>query len=220
MYNTNIRTNLIIAVALGVMVLTLNVYSLVCSNGSGQGYEGVGKSAIGISSPIETYVIQGAGYFLNAGSAVYQLLTMVELQESQGLDINAMEKVSDSAIANIDKAIETYELLIKTAEATPYNDEIQAELKSFDYEAFAKVYSLNGAVFVEVAMFLKKGDITGLYKRTYTRLKEIAGLLQTIKYDVSRDQLPLIDSFRRLNNAFAETSLFGSYTAQVFTALN
>jgi hypothetical protein len=220
MNNTNIRTNLIIAVALGVMVLTLNVYPYIACNGSGRGYEGVGNSAIARENPIEGYVIQGASYFLNAGSAVYQLLTMVELQESQDLDINAMEKVSDNAIANIEKAIEAYELLIKTAEAAPYNDEVQVKLKSFDYDAFAKAYGLNGTAFFEVAIFLRKGDITGLYKRTYTRLKEIAGLLKTIKYDVSRGQLPLIDSFRRLNNAFAETSLFGSYTAQVFTAIN
>lgn len=211
---------LIIAIVLGVITLTMNAYSLVCSNGSGQGYEGTGNGLIGISSPIEGYVIQGAGYFLNAGTSIYQLLTMVELQDCQGLDISALEKVNDSASADIKKAIETYELLIKTAEATPYNEEIQVKLKSFDYEAFAKANGLNKASLAEVAMFLKRGDITGLYKRTYTRLKTIAGLLQTIKYNVSRGQLPLIDSFRRLNNAFSETSLLGSYTAQVFAAIN
>lgn len=68
-------------------------------------------------------------------------------------------------------------------------------------------------------MFLRRGDITSIYKRTYTRFKIIAGLLQTIKYDVSRGRVPVIDSFRRLNDAFAETSLLGSYTAQVFSAI-
>jgi len=210
---------LIIAIVIGVIALTVNVYPYIACNGSGIGYDGVGKSAIVISSPIEGYVIQGAGYFLNTGSAVYQLLTMVELQDSQGLDINALEKVADNAIVNIEKAAETYELLIKAAEATPYNDEVQAKLKSFDYEAFAKEYGLTGTEFFEAAMFLRRGDITGLYKRTHTRLKEIAGLLHSIIYDISNRQMPLIDSFRRLNNAFAETSLLGSYTAQVFSAI-
>lgn len=213
------RVNLIISILAGMIALTMNAYPYVYSNGSGQGYEGVGKSAIGISSPIEAYVIQGAGYFLNAGSAVYQILAIVELQDSQGLDLIALDKATGSAIANIVKAIETYDVLIKTAEATPYNDDIQAKLKSFDYEAFAKAYGLNGTSFAEAAMFLGRGDITGLYKRTHTRLKEIAGLLQSIKYDVSRGRVPVIDSFRRLNDAFAETSLLGSYTAQVFSAI-
>ncbi|MDQ1349872.1 MAG: hypothetical protein QG657_173 [Acidobacteriota bacterium] len=197
----------------------MNVYSYIMSNGSGKGYEDVGKSAIGISSSIEAYVIQGAGYYLKAGSSIYQLLAMVELKDSQGLDLIALDKATDSAVANIEKAIETYEALIKTAEATPYNDEVQAKLKSFNYEAFAKAYGLNGVSFAEAAMFLRRGDITGIYKRTYTRLKVIASLLQTIKYDVSRCRVPLIDSFWRLNDAFAETSLLGSYTAQVFSAI-
>lgn len=126
MYKTNMRVKLIISIAIGMIGLTMNAYSLVYLNGSGQGYEGVGKSALGTSSPIEAYVIQGAGYFLNTGSAVYQMLAQVELQDSQGPDINALEKVADDAIANIEKAIETYEVLIKTAEATPYNDETRS----------------------------------------------------------------------------------------------
>lgn len=219
MYKTNMPAKLIISIVLGVMVLTMNIYSYVAWNGSGQGYEGVGKSAIGISSPIEAYVIQGAGYFLNAGSSIYQLLAMVELQDSQGMDINALEKVADSAIANIEKTVETYELLIKTAEATPYNDDVQVKLKGFDYEAFAKADGLNGVSFAEAAMFLRKGDIKGIYKRTYTRLKIITGLLYSIKNDIANRQIPLLDSFRRLNDAFAETSLLGSYTAQVFSAI-
>ncbi|MCX6583484.1 MAG: hypothetical protein NT166_25195 [Candidatus Aminicenantes bacterium] len=55
MNKTNIPAKLIIAIVLGGIALTTNIYSLVCSNGSGQGYEGVGKSAIGASSPIEAY---------------------------------------------------------------------------------------------------------------------------------------------------------------------
>ena len=213
------KAKLIIAILAGMIVLTMNAYPYVYSNGSGRGYEGVGNSAIAIENPIETYVIQGAGYFLNTGTAVYQMLAMVEMQDSQGLDLIALDKATDSAITNIGKAIETYELLIKTAEATPYNDEVQAKLKSFNYEAFAKEYSLNGASFADATMFLRRGDITGLYKSTHTRLKEIAGLLHSLKNDLSNRQIPLIDSFRRLNDAFAETSLLGSYTAQVFSAI-
>lgn len=206
-------------IAIAMVMFTVNDYSFVASNGSGIGYEGVGKSNIGITSPIETYVTQGAGYYLQSGSDIQRLLVMVELQGNQPIDFNAIDKVSGSAIANIGKAIETYGLLIRTAESTPYNESIQAKLKCFDYDTFAQEHCLTVSVFTEVAGFLKNGDITGIYKRTYARLKEIAGLLQTVKNDSSRQQLSIIPVFRHLNDIFAETSLFGSYTAQVFSAI-
>lgn len=215
----NVCFKVILFIVSAMIIFTMNGYSFVVSNGSGIGYEGVGISNIGINSPIEIYVIQGAGYFLQSGSDIQRLLVMVELQDSRPMDFNTFDKVIACASANIGKAIETYGLLIRSAESTPYNEMIQSKLKCFDYDSFAQGLGLNKTVFTEVAGFLRNGDITGIYKRTYARLKEIASLLQTVKNDSSRQQLSIIPVFRRLNDILAETSLFGSYTAQVFSAI-
>jgi len=66
---------------------------------------------------------------------------------------------------------------------------------------------------------LKKGDITGIFQETYTDFSEILVLLNIIKSSISFGKLPEITVFRRLNEKMAETSLFGSYVARVFSEL-
>jgi hypothetical protein len=112
-----------------------------------------------------------------------------------------------------------FEELIRVAEATPYNLEVMYKLMDFDYDSFMKEYNLNPYVFNIVKEYLIKGDITGTYKYTNEKLKEIAFLIQKIQAEINAYRLPEISICWRLNEICAETTLFGSYIARIFKTI-
>ena len=195
-------------------------YSRINCNGAGGGYgDGDGSDDGSICSyggTIEFYIVQGAGYFLKANSDIQILLRHVELQELEGIDYQEMQRMVNSALENMNNAKQTYEILILTALKTPYNQSVIDILKDFDYESFMKENGLNGVIYEKMRGFLQKGDITGVFKYTYSRCLEIIYLLDAINLAVSRYYLPGLSIFWRLNESTADVSLFGSYVARVF----
>jgi hypothetical protein len=202
----------------------MNVYSAIFLNGSGKGGydvggDGGGKSGENSNNSIEDYIIQGSGYYLSANSYVQKLLELVELKDIQDLDFDELEIVVDNAISRMTAAEMTYEVLISVAEVTPYNETTQLKLKEFGFDSFMIENKLIESVFDTVKVYLKIGDITGCYRWTHSKFKDIKERLQAIKSEISQDRLPEISTFRRLDDTICETSLFGSYIASVFSEI-
>jgi len=214
------RKHLFLMVLTGIctlIIIGMNAYPFICCNGAGGGYEGGGGlSIIGDSDTIEDYIVKGAGYFLKADSDIQILLSMVELQDLNGIDYREMQTVVNIALENMNNARQTYEALIQKAGITPYNQSVIAILKNFDYETFRKENGLNSVIFYKVRSFLQMGDITGVFKYTHSRYLEIIELLVIIKQSVSSYRLPELAIFWRLNENTAYISFFGSYVARVF----
>ncbi len=220
------KKNLFLTLFIGVLTLliNMNVYSAIWSNGSGRGgYGGGGDSGGRIACPannlIEDYIIQASGYYLSANSYVQKLLELVELKDIQDLDFNELEILLDNAISRMTAAEMTYEMLISVAEVTPYNETTQVKLKAFDYDFFMIENKLIESVFDTLKGYLKEGNITGCYRWSHSKFKDIKGMLISIKSEISQDRLPEISLFRSLDNIICETSLFGSYLASVFSAI-
>jgi hypothetical protein len=218
--------HLVSMVLIGICTLLLigmNAYPFINHNGAGGGYgdgdENDEGSICSYSGAIEFYIVQGAGYFLEANMDIQSLLRQVELQNLQGIDYQEMQSVVNSALENMNNAKQSYELLVQTALRTPYNQSVIEILKDFDYESFMKEYSLNGVIFEKVRGFLQKGDITGVFKYTHSRCLEIIYYLNAINISVSRYRLPGLSICWRLNEITADVSLFGSYVARVFAGI-
>ncbi len=209
----------VLLIGIFIVLFQMNVYSYINNNGAGKGYDGDGKDAAVMNITIETYIRQGAVYFLDANSEIQTLLKWVELQDIQGVDMEQLTLVLDSAAVNMKNAVATYEQLIREAEITPYNQSVQAALKSFNYDSFMLENQLNQTLFQQVKEFLKKGDITGVLKRTHSGFTGILEMLHSLKQGISGGTLPDASVFRRLNETCAEVSLFGSYAADVFSAI-
>lgn len=205
-----------------IFIATLLVregYSFIKFNGAGGGYEEGGSiQEIGPQS-IESYIIAGAAYYLGANSNIQSLLKMVELQTTVRIDYNTMQRKAECALLNMEKARETYEMLIQKAENTPYNPYVLDRLKSFDYDAFRQEYGLNSEWFEIVRQKLQPGDITGLFKSTYSDFKHIIVMLNEIYDSVSRDKLPALSLFWKLNETMTKSSTVGSYVARVFAEI-
>ena len=204
--------------------LCMNGYSYVASNGAGSGYggpvEGSGGSSIcSQNNEIEYFIMLGAGHYLDAKSDIQQLLKAVEWQDLQGVNYFEMKLVVEKALFHMKNAKYIYDILIRTAEITPYNDAVQALLKDFDYDAYMLANGLNKSLFDVVRQYLQAGDITGIFKRTYTNYTKIIQLLEAVKKDFYSNQMPGLSIFWQLNETLDSNSTFGSYVARVFAAI-
>jgi hypothetical protein len=201
------------------IVVNFNLYPFINCNGAGGGYEGGEDSGEGRTNSIsiEDLIVEGGGYYLKANSAMQTLLQMVEWQDFQGMDYNELQHVLDKAISNMHSAIFAYQRLILKAEVTPYNEDVLQKLSEFDYQSFMEENRLNPYIFGEVEEYLKYGNITGIFQRTYFNFFDIANRLYVIDAGISQNSLPDIKIFRELNETAAELSIFGSYTARVFS---
>ncbi|MCX6579804.1 MAG: hypothetical protein NT166_06430 [Candidatus Aminicenantes bacterium] len=217
----NIKKYVLFIVYIGLLILLMdvNAYSYIKSNGAGRGYEGSGDSVESINVSIEPLIIQGAGYYFAASSNIATLLKLVELRDVQGLDFNVLNNEIDNAIGNMKNAIQTYENLVKEAEVTPYNETVQTKLKNFKYEAYMISNGLNKDVFDEVKNFLSIGDITGSLKKTHKDFKIIFELLLTIKSESSLTRVADLSIFWRLKEKCSESDLFGGYVSRIFSAI-
>ena len=144
----------------------------------------------------------------------------MELQDLQDINYACLQDIINSAVVNIEKAVETYSNLIKKAEVTPYDETVINKLMVFDYKGFSEENGLNSIIFAECEEFLKTGDITGLFREVHADLKDIAGVLEEIKEEISKNSVPKIPGLWKLNEKFAYTSIFGSYVARVFNEIN
>jgi hypothetical protein len=201
------------------LLVDMNMYALVNCNGAGQGYEGPGRSLTSENSTIDGYLIEGAGLYFAAKLDIEAFLRSIELQDSQGLDYKGLNIVLDRAIANLKTAIAAYETLIREAEITPYNENVQAKLKTFDYSAFMSFYRLNPFVFEDAAICLKKGDITCIFKKNHARFVHILESLRAISGQTVLNNLPGLPLIWQLNETCSEASMFGSYVARIFAAI-
>ena len=173
-----------------LVVLNLNVFGYIYHNGSSAGYNNDGGNPERGVATIEGYVIDGADFYFSAYWDIILMLKMYESQDRNGFDYDEFNRALDSAIANMKNAVETYETLIRTVDVTPYNEEVIARLLSFDYYTFMKENGLNWVIFKKVEGYLRKGDITGIYKETHSTFLFIFKLLNVLKEEISKGKPP------------------------------
>lgn len=214
-------TSILLIVGLIFLVLGINGLARIRSNGAGGGYDGDGgESSDSKNLTIENYIVTTAGYYLGANSEIQALLKLVELQDLQGLKFTEMKEMADRALLNMIQARETADILTREAGAAPYDPIVLDRLKTFDYQNFMKEYRLNSVIFKEVEGYLKEGDITGMFKRDNTVLGELVEMLTLVKTELSQQTLPQLQLLWRLNETLAQSSLFGSYAARVFSEIH
>jgi len=223
-----IKKNLILTIIVGAMILIVtpaSVLSRYVQNGAGGGYDdgdgtnGVLSSYRSMSSTIEGYVVKGAGYYLDAYSDILVFLNRMELSDIQRMDYNESRQLLDRALDNMTNALQTYERLIKKAEVTPYKEAFISKLMDFDYNGFMQVRGLNSVIFGKVEDHLKRGDITGLLRQTYTEFTVIFWLLRSVRDELNLEKLPEMSKVWRLNERCSQALLFGQYGSMVFYAL-
>lgn len=201
-----------------IIILNVNIFSYVCSNGAGVGFEGGeegGIQEIG-EKTIEMYITEGAGYYLGATSDINSILKIFELQNNDGVDFDRFYRLVDNALNSMNQSVSTYEILIEKAEKTPYNQIVLNKLAIFDYHSFSLENRLNQDIFKVAESYLQHGRIIDVFKHTYANFLVIKGILTSIKSDIALKQVPELTVMWNLNELCLETLFFGSYVARIF----
>lgn len=204
----------VLLVVFVMLLVHVNVFALIYGNESQKGFGNPGGKSSGPT--IKTYVLQGAGYFLDSYSDILQLLNKIELAELNGIDYVELQKIAALANDNIRGQIDTYLNLTQLADATPYDQTVIDLLTGFDYAAFQQEKGLNSVIFAEVQSYLSKGDIRGVYHRFHTVAETLQAQLNTIKTDIDAQRFPQPSDLWNLDQNAAQSLLFGQYTAEVF----
>ncbi len=168
---------------------------------------------------VNQYVIEGASYYLKSQSAYLDLLHRVEVFETAPGSFEGLLLVTDEAIKLMEYAIVSYTQLKQWADITPYNEDVLASLKDFNYKKFQQEKGLNPDIFWKVRVFLKDGDICGIYDKMLLDSKHILSLLNNIKADLAIDKIPGNYSLWNLNQMYLESLIFDQYVAMVFYAI-
>ncbi len=192
----------------------VNAFALIYGNESQKGFENPGGKSSGPT--LETYVLQGAGYFLASYSDILQVLNKVELAQMNGIDYLELQKLAAHASDNIQGQINAYLNLTQLADATPYDQAVIDQLTGFDYAAFQQEKGLNIVIFTEVQCYLSKGDIRSLYHRFLAAGETLQAQLNVIKADIDAGRFPQPSDLWNLDQNAAQSLLFGQYTAEVF----
>jgi hypothetical protein len=195
-------------------------FAYVLCNGAGGGYgEGGGEGAVLGGNLIEGYIIEGAGHYLEAYSSILYFFNRVELANESSMDFFLWQDILSKSITQMNRAAAAYDLLVREAEAAPYNETVLLKLKNFDYNQFRVDCGLKIEVFREVESYLKNGDITGMFKRIRASFKDIISRLETVHEEVSQNKMPALSSLWDLNELCSSTLQFGQYVSRVFYAL-
>ena len=195
-----------------IMGINMMSFGLIMGNRGDCAFGGGGEKG----GSIKSYIIEGAGYFLNSYSDSLLFLNKIEMSETNGVDYNEIRGILYSAIENMENAKDAYSNLKQAADNTPYNQAMIDQLLSFDYTGFQSEKGMNESIFKTVESYLSKGDVRGFFTLLLSNSEQILTRLYTIKESVDTDTFPGLSNLWRVNQVFSETLFFGQYGSEVF----
>jgi len=215
-------------VVLLIMLLafgSINAFPLFYFNEGGCAFEpgcdpdgGSGDSGLYVPSSsglMAMYIIEGAGYVLDARAGVTTFMNRFETAELTGADFAGMRDILSGVIDNLEKAKAYYVFINYIAAFTPYREDVIERLKAFDYDGFQKRWGLYPNVFDRVKRYLSAGDVRGVFSVISKDIDLLLDRLYALKRDIDTDKFPSVQSVWQLNQAFSDNIFFGQYFAMV-----
>lgn len=201
----------LIMVVIIITMLSVNVWGLVWQNESPIIFPGDEKSP-----SLESYVVTGAAGFLQSYSSMLFFLNKIELSVYNDLDYSELQSVLHSAIEHMKNAESAYVDLNREVSLLPYKPEVVAALAGFDYNSFEQAKFLNHSVFSEVQVYLKSGNVKGIYQKALSDIEGILDMLAVLKTKIDAGQFPALSDLYKTNQSYSQALLFGQYVAEVF----
>jgi hypothetical protein len=165
---------------------------------------------------ISYYLTEGGGCFLKSHSVILNFLHKIELWDENDPCYDELQALIGNAISYMESARSAYVNLTCLADITPYNQEVIRELITFNYGRFRLNNSLNFSILWDVRIYLKRGDVRGLYHKMIRDSGDILNVLYDIQAAVDAYQLPEIARIWSLNHRCFLFLIFNQYTSMVF----
>lgn len=206
---------------LGTNLFSYSFWNMIGFSFSNTADGSLPKSPLSAEStkPIETYVVESAGYFLNGFSGMMTFSNRYELMDINGLNFEELNLILENVLSNTEKAKQAYSELIQRAQSTPYNKIAIDRLMNFDYAGFAEKNNVNQPIYNEVVQYLKKGDINGVIKYAYSNVSLISEKVKLLKEDISANKVPTPAKLMDASETFAKSLMAGQYGAAIFESI-
>jgi len=210
--------SVVLKVFLGVLILFLlntNSVAKMIANYSDEGFEGPE------SSDIRLHIIEGAGYFLKSYSDFLLFLNKVELSdiESERIDYTGLRQLINNTVVHMENAKERYDILKQIADNTPYNQTVISRLLDSNYSLLEESSDSKSVIFNEVEIYLRSGDVRGIYHQMLADTQQILDMLNVIKSAVEAEVIPENSDLWKVNRFYSKTLMFGQYTAEIFSRI-
>ncbi len=185
--------------AVAILMITANAYAYISCNGAGDGYTNLPGKKAGENNAVETIVTDAAGHFLKAQSEMLHFCKLYELQD-RGIDYDQWRLSLEKTTNHIQKARDSYMMLINTSKNTPYNQTTISSLKAFAYDSFMEEHRLNSDVFKRVEVLLSTGNVDGIFVSVLKNIVHIEKLLQQISDTAAAGTVPELSTVWRINH--------------------
>jgi len=173
------------------------------------------------SATIEALIINGAGHFLAGNAKFLTLLNRVEVStNTTASDYSEWKTILSNAIAEMNKAKETYTYLVEKANATPYEQSMIELLMDYDYDSFREERQLSGNAIDRLEKLFKNGDVRGTFTALLFDTEKLISMLNSVALYLEAEKFPAITDLWRINQQFSETMLFGQYAAEVMYSIS
>jgi hypothetical protein len=171
------------------------------------------------ASSLESYVVAGAGYFLDSYAHTLLFMRKLELGGENSTADPVTIQLLDSALSSIKQANLAYIQLKRLADTTPYHLPVIDALQKFDYENFCTLYGIEDKNFSRAREYLSKGDIRSIYGIMVNDTDRICRLLLQVKNQANAGTFPSTWDVWKLDQAYSGTERFGQYVSRIFDAV-
>jgi hypothetical protein len=168
---------------------------------------------------IESHVISGASFFLQAQSYASLLLNEYELSGKQPFSVEKALKYTETSINLLENARDQYVSAYGIGESVGYSVVKISRLRSFDYNAFIIENRLNKDIAKKVQGYLSSGDIVGIYQQAANDITAILTTMYIIRKSLKINEKPGVHLYWNLLQQFSESSLFGNYATMMGTTV-
>lgn len=167
---------------------------------------------------INSLIVDGAANFLDSYSYFLRLLKESEISPGQ-MDNQKASELIDSLAPYLEASKENYAAAFSLMKGLSINpDKLQA-LETFDYAGLAAKRRLHSDSMSQVAAFLVKGDVKGIYGKIIDDLDRISKGIKAVREDIKNNISPGIEDLRALYQQYSDLMQFGYYSSLVFAEI-
>lgn len=161
---------------------------------------------------IEQDMISAATLFLASKANADLFLMEYERASNSELDIAAALNYAEAALANLQKARDTYVHAMELGQKIGYLEYKRQWFQSYDYAKAISSRQMNVEMASKVTSYLSNMDVLGIYSENVVYVDKILKTLGEIKGKLQLSQTPAIELVWQLLKEYSETTLFGNYS--------
>ncbi|NIM18019.1 MAG: hypothetical protein GTO45_38990 [Candidatus Aminicenantes bacterium] len=167
---------------------------------------------------INSLIVDGAANFLDSYSYFLRLLKESEISQGQ-MDYQKANKLIDVLAPYLEASKANYSTAFSLMKGLNLNPDKLQTLETFDYAGLVARRRLHSDVMNQVAAFLVKGDVKGLYGKMIDDLDRLLKGIEEVREDIKNHISPGIEGLRTLYQQYSDLMQFGYYSSLVFAEI-